>query len=135
VLAGNAPDNEGALALVEEVEQNCEVVAAETVADCAFGDGATRQQCADGAASSWPKWRRLLYPGHQRERSANAARLRFAVEQCAPASPRRRFSKRPALFNGAPSSPATCSIDTPASRSVKPTEKRTTVRQVEHAPS
>jgi len=47
VLAGNAPDNAGALALVMEAEENSEAEVAETVADCAFGDGATRQQFAD----------------------------------------------------------------------------------------
>jgi hypothetical protein len=46
VLAGNAPDNEGALALVNEAETNSEATVAETIADCAFGDGATRQQFA-----------------------------------------------------------------------------------------
>jgi len=47
VLAGNAPDNEKALELVEQSEQNAEVEVAETIGDCAFGDGATRQQFAD----------------------------------------------------------------------------------------
>lgn len=46
VLAGNAPDNEKALALVEQSEQNAEVEVEETIGDCAFGDGATRQQFA-----------------------------------------------------------------------------------------
>lgn len=47
VLAGNAPDNEKALELVEQSEQNAEVEVEETIGDCAFGDGATRQQFAD----------------------------------------------------------------------------------------
>ena len=47
VLGGNAPDNEKALELVEQSEQNAEVEVAETIGDCAFGDGATRQQFAD----------------------------------------------------------------------------------------
>jgi transposase len=47
VLAGNAPDAEGALDLVEQTEANtgCEVV--ETLGDCAYGSGETRQAFAD----------------------------------------------------------------------------------------
>jgi len=47
VLPGNAQDHEEALALVEEAEANAGVVVAETVADCAYGDGETRQAFAD----------------------------------------------------------------------------------------
>ena len=47
VLAGNAADSSGALALVEAAEKNCEAEAAESVADCAFGDGTTRQAFAE----------------------------------------------------------------------------------------
>lgn len=42
VLAGNAPDNEGVLALVEAAEKASEAEVSETVGDCAFGDGKTR---------------------------------------------------------------------------------------------
>ncbi len=47
VLAGNAPDDEDALALVEQTEQATESVVDETYGDCAYGDGATRQAFAD----------------------------------------------------------------------------------------
>ena len=47
VLPGNAPDNEGALKLVEESEENGQVEVEETIADCACGDGLTRQEFAD----------------------------------------------------------------------------------------
>jgi hypothetical protein len=47
VLAGNAPDNEQALDLVEQSEKNAEVEVEETIGDCAYGDGATRQRFAD----------------------------------------------------------------------------------------
>ena len=47
VLPGNAPDNERALELVEESEENAQVEVEETIADCAFGDGLTRQEFAD----------------------------------------------------------------------------------------
>ena len=46
VLAGNAPDAEQALAMVDETEQNTGAEVAETVADCAYGSGATRQEFA-----------------------------------------------------------------------------------------
>lgn len=47
VLAGNAQDNEQALELVEQSEQNAEVEVEETIGDCAYGDGATRQRFVD----------------------------------------------------------------------------------------
>jgi len=47
VLPGNAPDNERALELVEESEENAQVEVEETIGDCAYGDGATRQEFDD----------------------------------------------------------------------------------------
>lgn len=47
VLAGNAGDAAGALAQVERVEARLGQRVAETVGDCAFGGGATRQEFAD----------------------------------------------------------------------------------------
>jgi hypothetical protein len=47
VLAGNAPDNERALELVQDSEQNTRLEVAETIGDCAYGDGQTRQEFAD----------------------------------------------------------------------------------------
>jgi len=47
VVAGNAPDNRGALDLVEASERDAAAEVSETVADCAYGDGATRQAFAD----------------------------------------------------------------------------------------
>jgi transposase len=47
VLAGNAPDATGALALVEQSEQATDCPVAETYGDCAYGDGETRQAFAD----------------------------------------------------------------------------------------
>jgi len=46
VLAGNAPDDEDALALVEQTEQATDSVVEETLGDCAYGDRATRQAFA-----------------------------------------------------------------------------------------
>ena len=43
VLPGNAPDNTGAMALVEQSEKNTACEVEETMGDCAYGDGATRQ--------------------------------------------------------------------------------------------
>jgi transposase len=47
VLPGNAPDNQGALDLVAQSEANAGVKIEETIGDCAYGDGATRQEFAD----------------------------------------------------------------------------------------
>ena len=47
VLPGNAPDNLGALELVEQSEANTGVPAAEIMGDAAYGDGDTREAFAD----------------------------------------------------------------------------------------
>jgi Transposase DDE domain len=47
VLAGNAPDHEQALQLVEQAEANAEVMVEETVGDCAYGSSETRQLFAE----------------------------------------------------------------------------------------
>jgi hypothetical protein len=47
VLAGNAPDHERALELVEQAEANADVMVEEVVGDCAYGDGNTRKTFAE----------------------------------------------------------------------------------------
>jgi hypothetical protein len=47
VLAGNAPDAEGALELVEQTEANTGCVVDATMGDCAYGSGETRQAFAE----------------------------------------------------------------------------------------
>jgi transposase len=47
VLAGNAPDAEGALELVEQTEATTGCAVDETLGDCAYGSGETRQAFAD----------------------------------------------------------------------------------------
>ena len=47
VLAGNAPDAAGALELVEQTEQNTGCTVDETLGDCAYGGGETRQAFAE----------------------------------------------------------------------------------------
>ena len=47
VLPGNAPDNLGALALVEQSEASIGSVVKEAMGDAAYGDGGTRQTFAD----------------------------------------------------------------------------------------
>ena len=47
VLAGNAPDAEGALELVEQTEANTGCMVEETMGDCAYGSGETRRAFAD----------------------------------------------------------------------------------------
>jgi hypothetical protein len=47
VLAGNAPDAEGALELIEQAEANTGCEVDETLGDCAYGRGETRQAFAE----------------------------------------------------------------------------------------
>ena len=47
VLAGNAPDSDQALELVEETEKNTGAEVEETIGDCAYGDGVTRRVFAE----------------------------------------------------------------------------------------
>jgi len=47
VLAGDAPDATGTLAQVEQVEANTGVPVADTVGDCAYGSGETREEFSD----------------------------------------------------------------------------------------
>jgi len=47
VSSGNAPDAEGALDLVQQAEKNSACTVEETIGDCAYGSGATRQQFED----------------------------------------------------------------------------------------
>ena len=46
VIPGNAPDREQALAVVEQSEERTGVEVAETIGDCAYGDGPTRKAFA-----------------------------------------------------------------------------------------
>ena len=58
VLPGNAPDNLGALELVEQSEANTGVPVEEAMGDAAYGDGGTRQTFADAGRpnrSHFPK--------------------------------------------------------------------------------
>ena len=64
VLPGNAQAHEEALTLVEEAEANAGVVVAGAVADCAYGDGETRQAFADarrGLVAKVPQRRDQAY--------------------------------------------------------------------------
>ena len=47
VLSGNAPDNEGALELVESSKENTGLDVDKSIGDCAYGDGRTRQEFVD----------------------------------------------------------------------------------------
>ena len=47
VLAGDAPDDTRLMQLIEQAEANAELPAAETIGDCAYGDGANRQMFTD----------------------------------------------------------------------------------------
>ena len=55
VLAGNAGDAEAALTAVEQAEANTGLRVAETLGDCAYGGGDTRQAFADAARPLYAK--------------------------------------------------------------------------------
>jgi transposase len=76
VLAGNAPDKTEALQLVEQSEANAEVVVDEAIADCAYGDGPTRQEFADAGRTLMAK-----VPG--RPHTAYFAKEDFAIDPVA----------------------------------------------------
>ena len=63
-LAGNAPDHEQALALVEQTEQATDCPVAETLGDCAYGDGPTRQAFAEAGRTLIAKVPETTNQGH-----------------------------------------------------------------------
>ncbi len=73
VLGGNAPDNEKALELVEQSEENAEAEVDETIGDCAFGDGETRQEFADAG-------RTLVAKVPDRPRTAHFPKEDFQID-------------------------------------------------------
>ena len=73
VLAGNAPDNEQALKLVEQTEENAQVAVEEAIGDCAYGDGATRQEFADAG-------RKLVAKVPDRPNSGQIPKEDFRIE-------------------------------------------------------
>jgi len=77
VLPGNAPDNTDALALVEQSEENAQVQVEESIGDCAYGDGATRQAFADAD-------RTLIAKVPDRPNSPFFVKEDFAIDPVAP---------------------------------------------------
>jgi len=73
VLPGNAPDNERALELVRESEENAQVEVEETMGDCAYGDGLTRQEFADAE-------RKLVARVPKRPNQAHFPKDDFAID-------------------------------------------------------
>jgi transposase len=64
VLAGNAPDAEGALELVEQTEANTGCAVGATMGDCAYGSGETRQAFADAGRTLVAKVPSTSNQGH-----------------------------------------------------------------------
>jgi DDE family transposase len=73
VLAGNPPDHERALQLVEQAERNADVEVEETVGDCAYGDGETRQLFAEAG-------RRLVAKVAGRRRGSQFPKEDFRID-------------------------------------------------------
>jgi transposase len=80
VLPGNAPDNERALELVKESEANAEVEVEETLGDCAYGDGLTRQEFADAE-------RKLVARVPDRPKTGYFAKGDFQIDLTDPKAP------------------------------------------------
>ena len=111
VLAGNAPDAEGALELVEQTEANTGCAVEETMGDCAYGSGETRQAFAEAGRTHrgegaepvesglLPEDRLRARPrGHQRDLSGRADHpgLQARARPAAGSSASRRRSVPPA---------------------------------------
>jgi transposase len=73
VLAGNAPDHERALELTEASEENSGLEVEETIGDCAYGDGNTRQAYADAG-------RKLVAKIPSRGRRDQIAKDKFKID-------------------------------------------------------
>jgi len=73
VLPGNAHDSEQALSLVEQSEHNAQVTVDETIGDCAFGTGPTRQAFAD-------QGRTLIAPVPAAKESATFPKTAFTID-------------------------------------------------------
>ena len=93
VLPGNAPDNLGALELVEESEANTGVPVEEAMGDAAYGDGDTRQSFADAGrtliarrdAPTGPTFRRRISGLIWRQAPAPVRRGMLPEPFCLPA--------------------------------------------------
>ena len=73
-MAGNAPDHERALEMVEQVEANASVTVEEAVGDCAYGDGEeTRQLFAEAG-------RRLVAKVAGRRRGSQFPKEDFRID-------------------------------------------------------
>jgi len=79
VLPGNAADDMNALALVQASEVNSGVDVCETLADCAYGSGATRQEFADAQR---PLIVSVAHHGSAQQLSKDEFRIDLAQEQC-----------------------------------------------------
>lgn len=55
VLSGDAPDNQDALKQIEAAEANTGMTVTQTLGDCAYGDGATRQEFEDAGRELFAK--------------------------------------------------------------------------------
>jgi transposase len=75
VLPGNATDASPALPLTEASEQNTGLEVEETVGDCAFGDGATRQEFADAERKLVAK-----VPNHGRKGQLHKSQFHIDLE-------------------------------------------------------
>ena len=97
VLPGNAPDREQALAVVEESEARTGCAVEATIGDCAYGDGATRQQFADAGRTLIAK---VAPVSNQRRFPKTAFRIDLEAGTCTCPAGRMSRDRRPAARGG-----------------------------------
>lgn len=74
VLSGDAPDNQNALKQIETAEANAGLAIDETLGDCAYGDGGTRQEFADADRTLFAK------VAKEHQRNGMFPKSRFSID-------------------------------------------------------
>ena len=95
ILAGDAPDNSGVLALMHQSEENTGLPVAETKADCAYGDGRTRQSFVEEGRTLHAKVPKSFSPKGLLPKSAFAIDLDAGTVTCPAGEVRSTFTLHP----------------------------------------
>ena len=95
ILAGDAPDNTGVLDLIHQSEANTGLPVAQTKADCAYGDGKTRQSFAEEARTLHAKVPKSVSPKGLLPKSAFTIDLDTGTVTCPAGQTRSTFTLHP----------------------------------------
>lgn len=95
VLAGDAPDNREALQQIEAAEVNAGLPVSETLGDCAYGDGGTRQTFADAERELFAKVPKESRRGDAFPKSRFAIDLDDATVTCPAGHTTAKFRPQP----------------------------------------